>query len=31
MLLLIREQFYLNFIEVYLQSGLSVFQDKPPH
>ena len=29
MLLLTRERFHLNFIQVYLQGGQSIFQDRP--
>ena len=29
MLLFTREQFHLNFIQVYLQGGQSIFQDGP--
>ena len=29
MLLFTREQFHLNFIQVYLQGGQSIFQDAP--
>ena len=29
MLLFTREQFHLNFIQVYLQGGKSIFQDGP--
>ena len=29
MLLLTREPFHLNFIQVYLQGGQSIFEDRP--
>ena len=31
MLLLTRKRFHLNFVQVYLQGGQSIFQDRPSH